>query len=239
MMVSPSAYYNRTNNAVSMGYFYDKTTGRRTITPASINGNWRAGAGLSLSGALDKKRNLMFSNDINADFNNSADFIGTDDKSPMGKSIVKTWNTTERMRLDYKLGKHSIGFSGTLSWLRSTSDMATFSPINAYNYNYGLTALAVLPGGVNLSTDVTMYSRRGYDDDVMNDDNLVWNARATKSLIKGRLTLAVDAFDILHQLRKADRYVNAQGRVETYYNTVPRYMMFHAIFKFNVMPKKK
>lgn len=239
MMVSPNVYYNRTNNAVSMGYVYDKATGRRTITPASINGNWRAGAGLSLSGALDKKRNLMFSNDINADFNNSADFIGTDDEKPMGKSIVKTWNTTERLRLDYKLGKHSIGFSGTLSWLRSTSDMAMFRTINAYNYNYGLTALAVLPGGVSLSTDITMYSRRGYDDDVMNDDNLVWNARATKSVIKGHLTLAVDAFDILHQLRKVDRYVNAQGRVETYYNTVPRYMMFHAIYKFNVMPKKK
>ena len=239
MMVSPSIYYNRTNNAVSMGYVYDKATGRRTVTPASINGNWRAGAGLSLSGALDKKRLLMFSNNLNADFVNSADYIGSDEAKPMGKSIVKTWNVSERLRLDYKIGRHSIGFSGTFSWLRSASDMAAFSTINAYNYNYGLTSMVVLPGEVNLSTDITMYSRRGYEDAGMNEDNLVWNARATKSILKGRITFAVDAFDILHQLRKVDRYVNAQGRVETYYNTVPRYVMFHAMYKFNVMPKKR
>ena len=239
MMVSPSIYYNRTNNAVSMGYVYDKATGRRTVTPASINGNWRAGAGLSLSGALDKKRLLMFSNNLNADFVNSADYIGSDEAKPMGKSIVKTWNVSERLRLDYKIGRHSIGFSGTFSWLRSASDMAAFSTINAYNYNYGLTGMVVLPGEVNLSTDITMYSRRGYEDAGMNEDNLVWNARATKSILKGRITFAVDAFDILHQLRKVDRYVNAQGRVETYYNTVPRYVMFHAMYKFNVMPKKR
>ena len=239
VMVSPSIYYNRTNNAVSMGYVYDKATGRRTVTPASINGNWRAGAGLSLSGALDKKRLLMFSNNLNADFVNSADYIGSDEAKPMGKSIVKTWNVSERLRLDYKIGRHSIGFSGTFSWLRSASDMAAFSTINAYNYNYGLTGMVVLPGEVNLSTDITMYSRRGYEDAGMNEDNLVWNARATKSILKGRITFAVDAFDILHQLRKVDRYVNAQGRVETYYNTVPRYVMFHAMYKFNVMPKKR
>ena len=239
MMVSPSIYYNRTNNAVSMGYVYDKATGRRTVTPASINGNWRAGAGLSLSGALDKKRLLMFSNNLNADFVNSADYIGSDEVKPMGKSIVKTWNVSERLRLDYKIGRHSIGFSGNFSWLRSASDMAAFSTINAYNYNYGLTGMVVLPGEVNLSTDITMYSRRGYEDAGMNEDNLVWNARATKSILKGRITFAVDAFDILHQLRKVDRYVNAQGRVETYYNTVPRYVMFHAMYKFNVMPKKR
>ena len=239
MMVSPSIYYNRTNNAVSMGYVYDKATGRRTVTPASINGNWRAGAGLSLSGALDKKRLLMFSNNLNADFVNSADYIGSDEAKPMGKSIVKTWNVSERLRLDYKIGRHSMGFSGNFSWLRSASDMAAFSTINAYNYNYGLTGMVVLPGEVNLSTDITMYSRRGYEDAGMNEDNLVWNARATKSILKGRITFAVDAFDILHQLRKVDRYVNAQGRVETYYNTVPRYVMFHAMYKFNVMPKKR
>ena len=239
MMISPNIYYNRTNNAVSMGYVYDKTTGRRTVTPASINGNWRAGAGLSLSGALDKKRLLMFSNNLNADFVNSADYIGSDEGKPMGKSIVKTWNVSERLRLDYKVGRHSIGFSGNFTWLRSASDMAAFSTINAYNYNYGLTGLVVLPGEVNLSTDITMYSRRGYEDAGMNEDNLVWNARATKSILKGRITFAVDAFDILHQLRKVDRYVNAQGRVETYYNTMPRYVMFHAMYKFNVMPKKR
>ena len=146
VMVSPSIYYNRTNNAVSMGYVYDKATGRRTVTPASINGNWRAGAGLSLSGALDKKRLLMFSNNLNADFVNSADYIGSDEAKPMGKSIVKTWNVSERLRLDYKIGRHSIGLSGTFSWLRSASDMAAFSTINAYNYNYGLTGMVVLPG---------------------------------------------------------------------------------------------
>jgi hypothetical protein len=33
--------------------------------------------------------------------------------------------------------------------------------------------------------------------------------------------------------------MNEQGRTETWYNSVPRYLMFSLAWKFNVNPKKK
>ena len=55
----------------------------------------------------------------------------------------------------------------------------------------------------------------------------------------GNLTFAVDGFDILHNLSKVTRTVNAQGRIESYSNVLPSYFMAHVIYKLNIQPKKK
>lgn len=113
-----------------------------------------------------------------------------------------------------------------------------FDDINAVNYTAGLTGHVDLPGGVGVDTDLTLYGRRGYDDNSLNTDDVVWNARISKSIMQGNLTFTVDAFDILGQLSNVRRAVNAQGWTETYYNVFPRYVMAHVIYKLNIEPKK-
>lgn len=85
----------------------------------------------------------------------------------------------------------------------------------------------------------SFYSRRGYLDKSMNSDDLVWNARLSRSFFKGQLTLLLDGFDILGQLNNVTRTMNAQGITETYSNVIPRYVMLHAVYHFNIIPKKK
>ena len=84
-----------------------------------------------------------------------------------------------------------------------------------------------------VATDMNMYSRRGYASSEMNTNDLVWNALLTQSIIKGRLALKVQAFDLLHQLQTKRSTVNAQGRTETWYNSVPRYVMASIVFTMN------
>ena len=55
-----------------------------------------------------------------------------------------------------------------------------------------------------------MYSRRGYGESVMNDDNLLWNFRLSRPFFKGKLVVKADAFDVFHQLKKVDRTINAR-----------------------------
>ncbi|MBD8977100.1 MAG: hypothetical protein EGQ88_00705, partial [Prevotellamassilia timonensis] len=110
---------------------------------------------------------------------------------------------------------------------------------NAWDYNYGITARIPIPGGIGLSTDFTIFSRRGYDDPSLNSDDVVWNMRLERSVLNGNLTFAVDGFDILHNLSKVTRTVNAQGRIESYSNVLPSYFMAHVIYKLNIQPKKK
>ena len=85
-----------------------------------------------------------------------------------------------------------------------------------------------------------MFSRRGYDDNSMNDNNLVWNARLSRNFLKGgNLVVVLDGYDILGQISNVRRTVNAQGRVETWYNSLPSYFMAHIIYRLNRQPKKK
>ena len=120
----------------------------------------------------------------------------------------------------------------------ATSHRDDFNTINAFDFNYGMTGQIELPLDMQFSTDITMFSRRGYQDKQMNTDKLVWNARLSKRLFHGNLILMADGFDILRNLSNVQRILNAQGRTETFYNVVPRYVMFHAIYRFNSGPKK-
>ncbi|MGN0050763.1 MAG: hypothetical protein ACI37N_06190 [Prevotella sp.] len=63
-------------------------------------------------------------------------------------------------------------------------------------FNYGCTAQVELPLNMQLSTDLTMYSRRGYIADSMNTNELVWNARLTKRMVKGKLLLLLATSDV-------------------------------------------
>ena len=84
-----------------------------------------------------------------------------------------------------------------------------------------------------------MFSRRGYQSEMMNTDDLVWNAELSRSFFKEKFTLKLTAFDLLHQLSNTQYSVNAQGRTETWTNSIPRFVMLSAAYKLNHTPKKK
>jgi hypothetical protein len=153
--------------------------------------------------------------------------------------VVNTHNLSETLRFDWKLSeKYSFGAKGTLSYQHSTSERQGFTDINSFDFNYGLTTQLELPWQMQISTDLTMYSRRGYSDSTMNTNELVWNARLSKRMMKGNLTIMFDGFDILNKLSNVRRYINAQGRSETFYNVIPSYGLLHVIYRFNKKPKK-
>ena len=147
---------------------------------------------------------------------------------------------TDRLRIDYKINKNiKLGAKGYIGYGCSTSSRDDFNNVNVYDFHYGLTALVQLPAAFQLSTDLTMYSRRGYANSAANTNDLVWNARLSKTFTKAGLTFALDAFDILGNLSNISQVLNSQGRTETYRNSLPRYIMAHVIYRLNKRPKNK
>lgn len=73
----------------------------------------------------------------------------------------------------------------------------------------------------------------------MNRDDLVWNARLSKSLWKNQLTLMVDAWDILGNLSNVNVGMNSRSMWEYYTNVIPRYAMLRLVYRLNRQPKKK
>ena len=123
--------------------------------------------------------------------------------------------------------------------------MQDFAVLNAVDFQYGLTARYTTPRlwakaseGLTLSADGIMYSRRGYGSSLLNTDDFVLNASLSQPFWKSKLILRLEAFDLLHQLSPTHYEVNALGRTETWYRTLPRYVMFHVVYHWNRNPKR-
>ena len=95
------------------------------------------------------------------------------------------------------------------------------------------------PWGTSVSTDMHNQCRRGYSDNSMNTNELVWNAQVSQSFLKGKpLTISLQLYDILHNLSNYSRVVNAMQFSDTQYNNIHSYAMLHAIYRFNAFGGK-
>ena len=231
--------YNAVRNQIAYSSEYNRATGVYTYRPVNINGNYSVGGNVNYSMALDRKRRWNLSTTTSAQLNNNVDLITVTGSDANPRSKVKTLFLNETVKIDHRFGRQKVGAKAGCSWRNATSAREDFSTINAANFNYGLTGQFELPCGFQLFTDLTMYSRRGYESREMNTDELVWNARLSKQVWKKRLTLALEGFDILHNLSAVTHTLNGQGRTETYRNVIPSYGMLHVIYRLNVQPKKK
>lgn len=235
-----TARYNFIENAVAEAMVYDPQTGIRTYRPENINGNWDASAAFHFTQALDKEQRFFLTTKTDASFANSVDYLSLADAVESTRSEVRNLVLSENLALNYKWKNYSIGLRADVRYTNATSPRTDFTTINVADFNYGVNAQLNLPWNFSLSTDLTMYSRRGYEDRTMNSNDLVWNARLTNaSLLHGNLIFTLDGFDILGQLSTVRRTLNAQGRTETWYNTVPRYAMLHIVYRLNIEPKKR
>lgn len=238
-MVGVDAGYQLTLNALAMGSVYDKKTGVRTSSPDNVNGNWSGWTTVNYSSPLDKQKRLNFSTNTSAYYYNNVDLAGVDGEISSVRSTVHSLYLSETLKADYRLKGIKLGVKLNAKWTNVTSARSDFSRINAFDLNYGLNGLFELPWKFQFGTDLTMYTRRGYSNSLMNTDELVWNARLSKSVLDGKLTLILDGFDILGNLSNVYRSLNAQGRSESYYNVIPRYVMLRCVYRLNIQPKKK
>lgn len=110
---------------------------------------------------------------------------------------------------------------------------------DTHNYNYGADVEWTMPWGTKLSTDIHMDSRRGYTQDEMNTDELLWNAQLSHSFLRGKaLTLSVEMKDILGQQTNISRSISAFMQSEYRSNAIYQYAMLHAIYRFSIFGGK-
>lgn len=232
-MLSLGANYSITRNALATAVVYDKQTGVTTSQPRNINGNWQVGGNAFAQRVLDKKKHLTLQGNVYVNYNNSVD-LTTVEGMDNTRSDVHNTTASGSVGLTYQLGEGlRLSLTPAVNYRHATSDRKDFSEVSAWNYNFRFSGMVHLPWSFELSSDLTSYNRRGYNDDQMNTSEWVWNARLTRGFLKKRLTLSLDAFDILAQLKNTDVTLNSQGRTETWRNSLPRYVMVHLSYKFN------
>lgn len=237
--VNASVLYVLGRRNVGFEREYDRTTGVTAYRPRNIDGNWSIDGKFGFSQAADRRKRIVLETATECRFANSADFYADEYTQGSVRSSVRNLNLKETLKADYRMDGTRIGLTAAADWRHATGDRQGFRTINSVDFRYGATAQAGLGHGITIDTDLTMYSRRGYDERNMNTDDFVWNAALSGSLLKGKMALRLSAFDILGQLSNVRRVLNAQGYAETWYNTIPRYVMLSVIYKLNIQPKRK
>lgn len=230
--------YNAISNAIAMGYYYS-ANGIRTYKAYNVNGNWNAGLLGVLQLYLDKTKRYMLTNYASLGHIQNVDLHSQDIFSDMIESKVLTEKVSNQTSLKYDYGKVSISLDSKFDYQRIHSPRIMFTNMNVFDYYYGIKSVFALPWQVQLATDITMYSRRGYSSTELNTDDFVWNVRISKSVMKGRLVFMLDGFDILGNLSNVDFSLNGQGRMEIRRNVLPSYAMFHVQYKLDKQPHKK
>jgi hypothetical protein len=231
-------HYNIMQNAIATSILYDKETGKTISQQVNVNGNWSLGGNVSLGCPIDKKRRWTIEEDLSANYSDNVD-LTTVEGTQSVRSKVHNWNVTNQMSLQYQLGQKLRTYvRANITYQRATGDRKGFQTVSAWNYNVALGGEVQLPWDLELSTDITDYSRSGYNDEQMNTSELVWNARLSRNFMKKKLVVSLDCFDILGNLNSTSFTLDTQGRTETWTNGLTRYLMLHAAYKFTLGMKR-
>ncbi len=247
-------------NQIVRGQTYDPKTGVTYHRFENVRGNWDSWGQLTFGRMLDAKKRLWLEARLGPSYDHNvgiARILTTSTNLPSseeecedsGKSTVKGWNLSGYAQLRYTLKKLTLsGYVryGT-SWKRYTIPargiQTRFHPITTHYGLSGQYELPILRGsdgrGLQVATDAVLYVKRGYGDKSMDTNDFVWNASIAKSLWKNQFVVKLEGFDLLNQLCNIYSTVDAQGRVETWRNMVPSFVMLHLEWHFSRLPKNK
>ncbi len=238
LMLSAYLAYSVTRDKITMSYSFDKETGVRIFRPTNVNGNRTGWFSMITDLYLDKRKRLKFNNWLWLQPVRSVDLISTDAFKTTSRSVVCSFVVRNTAGLEYSHNNHMVAIEGAIDSRKARSAMEDFVPFRVTRFNYGFRGRVSLPAAIEVSTDMKMYSTRGFDDPSMNLNQLVWNARISKSLLEGRLILAADGYDILHKIKNVSYSVNAQGRTEKWINNIPSYFLFSIRWNFSKKPRE-
>jgi hypothetical protein len=227
-----------TNNSISNMVTYDATTGGRTTQPQNINGNWNAEANLMYNMAIDTAGYWNISTFTNISYTNSVGFYNDSTKSI--KNTTKTTAISERLSGGYRNDWFEFGLNGNVSYNHSRNMLQSSSNLDTWLFSYGASTNITLPWGTSIASDISMSSRRGYNDASMNTNELIWNAQLSHSFLSGKpLTVSLQFYDILKQQSNYSRIINATTRSDTEYNSITSYAMLHVIYRMNMFGSKQ
>ena len=235
-----SASFNYHHRDVSQSVMYNPASGVYTYKPENVSGAYIANAKFQISNTIGEKRFWTWQNITDANYHHSLDhsMLAGDIESHV--NAVNTLTLHDNAYIQYNKGTLNIRATGDIRWRHSEGKMQDFETLNATDFQYGLSARYTLPRlNTTLSADGNMYSRRGYGSSELNTDDFVLNASVSQPFLKGKLIARIEAFDLLHQLSNTQYSVNAQGRTETWYRSLPHYVMAHLVYHWNKNPKKK
>lgn len=231
--------FSMTRNSISDMVTYDDKTGGRTTQPENINGNWNARGAFMFNTAIDSAGVWNINTFTTLAYTNAVGYLSLDGKTSQ-KNTTKQTQVGERIAMGYRNNWLEVNLNGTLNYNHARNKLQASSNMNTWQFSYGPSITVTMPWGMSLSTDLSQSSRRGYSDQSMNTNELVWNAQLSQGFLKGKpLTVMIQFYDLLHQQSTLSRALTAMARTDTEYNSINSYAMLHVIYRLNIIGGKQ
>lgn len=236
--MNTSIDYTRWHNQVAAAQTYDSKTGVRTSQWVNINGNWQTNYNLWYNIPLNKEGSISLQARLKVGYLHSADLSFEKDEERTSTCYVGTLQTCPEISFNYAPIANSLITGGIgLDWRNVDGEREDFVRIRTTDVVYHLNAQVPLPGEIMFATNFRLTSRYGFNDALLNDTRLLWNASLSRSFRS--VTLMLKGYDLLGRDRYTYINVNSQGRIEKFSNVLPRYVLLSLTWKFNKVEKKK
>ena len=226
-------FVTQESNSISNAVSYDEETGVRTVRPENINGKWNARGNFMFNTGFGPEKTWTFSTFTNLGYTNDVGYVTNNNINQ--KSTTRSLNVGENLNLAYRTSWFDVGLRGNVNYQHARNSLQTNANQDTWNFSYGLNGNVNLPWNMSISTDIRMNSRRGYSDNSMNTNELIWNAQIAQSFLKDNTaTISLQFYDILQKQSNISRTINAQLRQDTWTNAINSYCMLHFIYRLNI-----
>ena len=234
-----SGFYGYLHNKVVESVSFNPATGVYTYRPENLHGTYDIRTKGGIFCTLDKDDHWTTEVNLDVLFTHWLDHLMLEGETESRLNAVNSLTQHHKAYIQYHKETLNIRATGDIRWRHSEGKMYDFETLNAFDFQYGLSARYTLPRlNTTLSADGNMYSRRGYGSSELNTNDFVLNASVSQPFLKGKLIARIEAFDLLHQLSNTQNAINAQGRTETWYRSLPHYVMMHVVYHWSKNPKK-
>lgn len=235
---SLSLYAQKRDNALCQAMTYDAGTGVRTYRPQTINGNWQAGMTFDYQFPQAKMKGKLTSR-TSVNYYHNVDLSGQDATGNSFRNTVR--NTSVSEKIDYMFYKGNYlpvyNINATAQYMHSESPISR--TMNLFDIKVELRARVPLPWKMEAESRLNTYIHCGYQDHNFNTTDFIWSAYIKKSLLKNRLYVKLEVFDILNQSNSVQYTLNTQMQTEVYRNSLRRYAMLSMAYNLTKHPKKK
>jgi hypothetical protein len=230
--------YRHIRNSISNLVRYNAVTGGSESRPENINGNWNADGGFNFNTAIDSAAHFNIGTDTRLRYNNYVSYVAQA-QADAQKNTTRTTNVNERLNMSYRNDWLEVTLDGNVNYQHSRNELQPSADLDTWRFSYGGQVMVRMPGGFEVSTNLHENSRRGYNDPSSNTNELIWNGQISKTFLKSKsLIVALNFYDLLGQQSNYERWVNANGRSDTRYNSINSYAMLHVRYRLNMFGGK-
>ncbi len=229
-----NASLRRTSNSIGNVVTYNEHTGGRISRPESINGNWGANLGMMFNLALDTLNRWDISGSMQGGYDHHVGYVNLNRTAVPDRNVTHTYNLSPNVSLSFRNSWLNLSLNGNTTYAHTENRLQASNNLTTWNFSYGANTRITFPWGTDLSTDIHMYSKRGYSDKTLNTNELIWNAQLSHSFLRGKkLTVMLQWYDILHEQTNFSRQVNANGWTDREVNSLTTYAMLHVSYRMN------